>query len=86
MQDPGKGVNDAGLKASKQMQGNVDNSSLERIYLDTVLIESTEVHAPEKGINNAGPKALMVAQAPLKGSQGEILEVLQVMLGDIDGD
>ena len=50
------------------------------------MIESTEVHAHEKGINDAGPKALMVMQAPGKGSQGEILESLRVMLGDIDGD
>ena len=48
--------------------------------------ESAEVHAPEKGVNDAGPKAWVVVQAPGKGSQEEILEALRVMLGDIDGN
>ena len=33
-------------------------SSLEIGYLEKVLLESMEVHTPEKRINNAGPKAL----------------------------
>ena len=71
---PGKGVNDAGSKASKQIRCDVNKSSLERVSLDGVLISSTEVHNHEKGINNAGPKASEVVQAPGKGSQEEILE------------
>ena len=56
------------------MRGDVNKSSLERGYLDAVLIESTEVHAPEKGVNSVGPKALSVVQAPGKGSKEAILE------------
>ena len=50
------------------------------------MIVSTEVHAPEKGVNNTGPKALVVVQAPGKGSHEAILEASRVMLGDIYGD
>ena len=53
--------------------------------LDTVLIASTDVYVPKKGVNVAGPKALAVMQAPGMGSQEAILEASQVMLGDIDG-
>ena len=56
------------------MRGDVNKSSLERGYLGAVLIESTEVHSTEKGINSVGPKALLVVQAPGKGSQEAILE------------
>ena len=69
MQDPGKGVNDAVLKSLKHIRGNVNKSSLERSYLDTVVIASMEVHPPKKGVSNAGPKASAVAKAPRKGSQ-----------------
>ena len=68
MQSPGKGVNYAVSKASKQKRVDVNKSSLERGSLGAVLIASMEVHAPEKGINNAGPKALAVVQAPGKVS------------------
>ena len=57
VQAPVKGVNDAGSKASKQMQGNVNKFSLERGYLETFMISSTEVHSPKKGVSDAGPKA-----------------------------
>ena len=67
MQAPGKGVNDKELESSKQIQGNVNKSSFERGSLDAVLIESTEVHTPKKGVNNTGPKASAVVQAPGKG-------------------
>ena len=86
VQPPGKGVNDAGSKASKQMRGDVNKSSLERGSLVEVLIESTEVHAPEKGVNDAVPKASAVLQAPGKGYQEVILEASRVILGDIDGN
>ena len=46
----------------------------------------TEVHAPKKGVIDAGPKASAVVQDPGKGYQEEILEALQVMLGGIVGD
>ena len=49
------------------MRGNVNKSSLERGSLEAALMVSMEVHTPEKGINNAGPKALAVVQAPGKG-------------------
>ena len=68
VQAPGKGVNDAVEKGSKQMRGDINNSSLESGSLDAVLIASTEVHAPEKGVNNAGPKSLVAVKAPVKGS------------------
>ena len=85
VQTPGKGINDVGLKASNNMRGGVNQSSLERGYLDAVFIASTEFHAPEKGVNDAGPNASAVVQAPGKGSQEAILEALRVILGDIDG-
>ena len=85
-QAPGKGVNESELKASSQMKGDVNKYYLERRSLDAVLLVSTEVHAPEKGVNDAGPNALEVVQAPGKGSQEAILEALRVILGDIDGD
>ena len=56
------------------MRGDVNKSSLERVSLDIVVIASTEVHAPEKGVNDAGPKALTVVQSPVKGPQESILE------------
>ena len=74
VQAPGKGINDAGSKASKQIQGDVYKSYFERGSLDAVLIESTEVHAPEKGVNDVGPKASAVVEAPGTGSQEAILE------------
>ena len=74
MQAPGKGVNDAGPKASKNMRGDVNNYSLEHGSMDTVLIASTKVHDPEKGANNARTKASAVVQSPRKGSQDTILE------------
>ena len=77
-----KGCQWRGIKVS----GDVNNSSLERGFLGAVLIASTEVHAPEKGVNYAGQKASAVVQAPVKGSQEAILEALRVMLEDIDGD
>ena len=83
---PGKIFNDAGSKASKQIQGDFNKSSLERGYLDAVLLSSTEVHAPAKGVDDAGPNALAMVQAPGKGSQEAILEVSRVMLGNIDGN
>ena len=86
VQDPGNGVNDAGSKVLKQIQGDVNKSSLWRGSLDAVMRESTKVHAPEKGVNDAGPKASAVVQAPGKGSQEEILEASLVMLGDIYGN
>ena len=58
---------------------------MDRGSLDAVLIASTEVHAPEKGVNNAGPNASAVVQDPVKGSQEAILEASRVMLGGIDG-
>ena len=86
MQAPGKGINDAGSKALKHMQVDVNKSSLERGSLDAVLIASTEMQTPEMGVNNAGPKALAVVQDSGKGSHEAILEASQVMLGDIDVD
>ena len=80
-----EGVNEMGSKASKQMRGDVNKSSLERGSLDGVLIASTKVHNPEKGVNNAGPKASLVVKSPGKGYQEVILEASRVMLGDIDG-
>ena len=74
VQAPGKGVNEAGLKASKHMRGDVNNYSLKRGSLDTVLIASTKVHEPEKGVNNSRTKASAVVQSPRKGSQDTILE------------
>ena len=41
VQAPGKGVNDTGLKSSKQMRGDINKSYLECGSLDAVLIEST---------------------------------------------
>ena len=58
------------------MQGDVNKSSLDRGSLYAVMIESTEVHAPEKGVKDAGPKSSVVVQAPGKGSQEAILEAL----------
>ena len=49
VQAPEKGVNDAGLKASKHMRGGVNKSSFERGPLDMVMRASAEVHSPEKG-------------------------------------
>ena len=69
MQAPGKGVNDAGSKASKQMRVGVNKSCLERGSLEAVMIASTYVHAPEKCVNDVGPKASVVVQAPGKSSQ-----------------
>ena len=85
VQAPGKGVNAARSNAPKQMRGNVNKFSLERGYLETFMISSTEVHSPKKGVSDAGPKALAVLQAPGKGSQEEILEASRMMLMDIDG-
>ena len=70
---PGKGVNDAGSKALKEMRGGVNKSSLESGSLDAVLIAAPEVHTPEKGVNDAGQKASKVVQAPRNGSQEAIL-------------
>ena len=50
------------------------------------MIASTEVRVPEKSANDSVPKASAVVQDPGKESQETILEVSQVMLGDIDGD
>ena len=58
------------------MRGDVNKSSLERGYLDAVLIASTDVHTPEKGVNGTGPKASLVVQAPGNSSQEAILEAL----------
>ena len=44
------------LKAFTQMRGGVNKSSLEYGSLEAVLIESTEVNAPEKGDKKMGPK------------------------------
>ena len=67
VQAPVKVVNDAGLKASKQMWDYVNKYYLERGSLDAVLIASMEVHAPEKGVNNTGPKELTVVQSTGNG-------------------
>ena len=58
------------------MRGGVNKYSLERGSLKSVLIVSTEVQPPKKGVNDAGPKALLLVQAPGKGSQEAILEAL----------
>ena len=42
--------------------------------MDEVMRESTEVHAPEKDVNDAGPKVSEVVQDPGKVPQEEILE------------
>ena len=47
---------------------------------------STYVHTPKKGVSDAVLKALAVVQAPEKDPQEEILEVSQVILGDINGN
>ena len=86
IQAPGKGVNDAVLKALKQMKGDINNSSLERGSLDVVMRASMEVHSPKKGVSDAQPKESAVVQAPGKGSQEEILEASRVMLMDIYGN
>ena len=69
MQAIGKGVNEAGLKASEQIQDNINKSSLESGSLGAVLIYSPKVHTSMKGVNNAGPKALTVVQSPGKSLQ-----------------
>ena len=58
MQAPGKGVNDVGLKASKQIQCDVNKFSLEHVSLDVVMRASMKVHGPKKGVSDAVPKAL----------------------------
>ena len=47
---------------------------------------SEEVHPPKNSVSDAGPKSLEVVQAPVKGSQEEILETSRLMLGDVDGN
>ena len=70
VQAPGKGVNDAGSKSSKHMQGDVNKSSLECGSLGTVVIESTEYDTPENGDNNAGEKHWQFCK-PLERAQGK---------------
>ena len=53
VQAPGKGVNDAESKASENMQGSVNKSSLEGGSLDAIMRESTEVYTPKKGVRYA---------------------------------
>ena len=51
---------------------------MERGYLDADLIASIEVNSPEKGVNDAGPKASALVQALGKAPQESILEASRV--------
>ena len=44
------------------------------------------MHAPEKSVNDVGPKEFAVVKASGESSHEKILEASQVILGDIHGD
>ena len=54
--------------------------------MNAVMRASNEVHAHKKGFSDVVPNASAVVQAPVNGSQEEILEASRVMLGGIGGN